>query len=91
MRLASTKLYLQSVASERERLRTGSSTLIDLLLTEERATNVLFSLIAAEAAYASALVELRFATGLLVSRDQQTVQLDEKSLVTITVDELMAW
>ena len=86
-----TKLYLQSVTNERERLRTGSSTLIDLLLTEERATNVLFSMIAAEAAYASALVELRFATGILLSRDQQTVQLDEKSLVTISVDELMAW
>ena len=86
-----TQLYLQSVTSERERLRTGSSTLIDLLLTEERATNVLFSLIAAEAAYASALVELRFATGLLLSKDQQTVQLDEKSLLNITVDELMAW
>ena len=86
-----TKLYLQSVTSERERLRTGSSTLIDLLLTEERATNVLFSMIAAEAAYASALVELRFATGILLSKDQQTVQLDEKSLVTISVDELMAW
>ena len=86
-----TQLYLQSVTNERERLRTGSSTLIDLLLTEERATNVLFSMIAAEAAYASALVELRFATGILLSRDQQTVQLDEKSLVTISVDELMAW
>jgi outer membrane protein TolC len=86
-----TTLYLESVTSERERLRTGSSTLIDLLLTEERATNVLFSMIGAEASYAAALVDLRFATGILLSQDQQQVLLDEHALVTITVDELMAW
>lgn len=86
-----TRLYLESVVNERERLRTGGSTVINLLLTEERATNVLFSSIAAEANYAVSLVELRFASGLLLSKDQQTVMLDEKSLITITPEELLAW
>ena len=86
-----TTLYLESVVNERERLRTGGSTLINLLLTEERATNVLFSSIAAEANYATALVELRFAAGLLLSRDQQQVLLDERSLVDISAEELLAW
>lgn len=86
-----TEYYLQSVENERERLRAGNTTLINLLLTEERATNVLFSTVAAEAALASALVELRFATGALFSEDGKQVMLDEKALVSLSAAELLAW
>jgi outer membrane protein TolC len=59
--------YRRSVDSEMERLRLGTATLIDTILTEQRLTDALLALVDSQLAYAQLLAQLRFEAGLLVS------------------------
>jgi outer membrane protein TolC len=58
--------YRRSVDSEVERLRLGTSTLIDTILTEQRLTDALLALVDGRLAYAQLLAQLRFEAGTLV-------------------------
>jgi outer membrane protein TolC len=59
-------LYRSAVTDEWEKLQLGLSTIIDLILTEDRATQSLLAEIDAETAHAIALARLRLETGTLV-------------------------
>src|SRR5690606_30071302 len=59
-------VYRSAVEDEREKMQLGLSTIIDLVLIEDRLTRSLLDEIAARAAYAQALARLRFETGTLV-------------------------
>ncbi|MEM7586091.1 MAG: TolC family protein [Acidobacteriota bacterium] len=58
--------YREVVAAEVEKLRLGTSTVIDTILTEQRLTDALLSETAAQQRFWQLLAELRFATGTLV-------------------------
>jgi len=61
------EVYRSAVADEREKMQLGLSTIIDLVLIEDRLTRSLLDEIGARAAYAQALARLRFETGVLVT------------------------
>lgn len=63
-------LYRSAIEDERQKLRMGVSTVIDLVLTEDRYTRSLLDEALAGAAYGSAVARLRFVTGRLVSGDE---------------------
>jgi outer membrane protein TolC len=54
------------MTSEQARLRSGDSSLLDTILTEQQATNARLSYIAAQQEYASMLASLRHEAGILV-------------------------
>ncbi len=58
----------QAVDNEVEKLRYGRSTLIDTILTEQRAVEAELTLIGAQAAVAQTVAKLRFDAGLLVEQ-----------------------
>lgn len=65
-RQAAVDFYRQSLDNEVERYRLGQSTTIDVLLTEERQTAAMLSLVAARQTCASLLAQLRHELGALV-------------------------
>ena len=66
-----------ALEGEREKLRLGLGSLVDLLTVEDRLTNSLLNLVDAELAYALALTRLRFATGTIVAPDQAVQTVDQ--------------
>jgi outer membrane protein TolC len=54
-----------AVEGEREKLRAGTGTVIDLILTEDNLTQAQLQVLSARQTYANALVRLRFELGLL--------------------------
>lgn len=75
--------YLNAVESEKQKNRLGISTTLDLLNTEERLTNALVNQIAAQAAFAKALVQLRHETGTLLVDRGGGISVGEGELTTI--------
>jgi outer membrane protein len=67
-RQAST-LYRATVSDERMKVQLGLSTVLDLIVTEDRLVQSLREEVAAEVAYATAVARLRFETGTLVGPD----------------------
>jgi outer membrane protein TolC len=59
-------LYRAAVGDEWEKLQIGLSTIVDLILTEDRLTQSLLDEIDARLNYATAVARLRFETGTLV-------------------------
>ena len=77
-------LYREAVESEREKLRIGTSTIIDVIILGDRLSNALLSEIDSLARYASTIVRLRFETGLLISSSpgkEVTLSVDDFSTV----------
>jgi outer membrane protein TolC len=62
------KTYAMGLANERTKRRLGLSTLIDILNVEDRYNNALLSAVQARQAYASAIAQFLFSTGMLVLR-----------------------
>ncbi len=62
--------YKQSIDAEVEKLKLGSSTLIDTITTQQRLTDAMQALVASQQQYAELLTRLRYETGTLVA--QQT-------------------
>jgi outer membrane protein TolC len=60
------KLYDESLETEIEKFRSGLSTLIDTITTEQRTLNAYIALVGSEQRYAQLLSSLRFQTGTLV-------------------------
>lgn len=59
-------LYTAAVDDERQKLQIGLSTIIDLILTEDRLTQSLVSEVEASLGYAQAVTRLRFEAGSLI-------------------------
>lgn len=60
------RFYEETVTAEQVRFRTGDSSLVDTLLTEQQAANARIALITAQRDYASLLASLLHESGLLV-------------------------
>jgi outer membrane protein len=60
------RLYRSAIEDEREKLKLGKSTVVDMLNTEDRLTRTLLDEVGARLAYAIALARLRFETGTLL-------------------------
>jgi outer membrane protein TolC len=84
MRLASEAVaqYRQVLDAEVDRLRYGTSTVIDALLTEQRLTAARLAEITAQQTYWQLLAELRFATGTLVGHADGGARVEARSLLT---------
>lgn len=68
--------YEVALDGERDKLRLGVGSLVDLLTVEDRLTNSLNSYVNAQLAYAEALVRFRFATGTLLEPDRIVQSVD---------------
>ena len=64
--------YRAALEGERDKLRLGVGSIIDILTIEGRLTEALLDFVSAQQAYALSLVQLRYAAGLLVEPDQAT-------------------
>ena len=69
-------LYEAALEGEKDKLRLAAGSLTDLLTVEGRMTSALVDLVAAQEAYAIALVQLRHATGTLVPADGPVTSID---------------
>ena len=76
-------LYGTAVEDERAKLQLGLSTIIDLVLIEDRLTRSLLEEISANLSYASALTRLRFETGTLVGGASPTFDVTADALMTV--------
>jgi outer membrane protein TolC len=74
-------LYRDAIDDERAKQQLGLSTVIDLIVTEDRLTNSLLSELAAELGYAVAIAQLRFQTDTLIPAAGGSIDYD--SLTTI--------
>lgn len=63
--------YLQTIESERKKLKLGMSTLIDVVIFEDRLTGALSNMISQHLRFATALIRLRYETGTLISKDSK--------------------
>lgn len=61
-----------ALEGERDKLRLGVGSIIDILTIEGRLTQALLDFVSAQHAYAVSLVQLRYAGGLLIEADQAT-------------------
>jgi len=75
-----TRLALQG---ENEKLRLGSSTVIDSVFAEERLTNSRSGLIDARLQQALGLAQLRFESGTILSGDSESPKIERENLVTL--------
>lgn len=75
-------LYRSAVEDERTKLQLGLSTVLDLILTEDRLTQAEIDAVNAQAGYAQAVVLLRFYTGTLLT-PAATPQVVLDNLVTL--------
>lgn len=80
---ASVGFYRSTIEAEIERFRTGESTLVDTILTEDQQTDALLGLVAAQRDYATLVAELRFESGLLVGTGSDERAVVPEYLVTV--------
>ena len=76
-------LFERAVDNEEKKLRAGSSTLIDVISQRDRLTDARRRHVAAQAALARALVELRFQTGTLLADGSPELTLTSTDVTTI--------
>ena len=80
---AAAELYRTAIIDEQLRQGLGLSTVIDLIVTEERLTESLREEISARLSYASAIATLRYETGSLLRPGPVTEAVDLRRLTTI--------
>ena len=76
-------LYRTAVEDERQKMQLGRSTIIELVLIEDRLTRNLLDEVSSMAAYASSLAQLRFQTGTLVTGDAPGFLVTADALTTV--------
>ena len=74
----SVEFFQTALEGERDKLRLGFGSLVDLLTVEDRLTSSLTGLEDAQLSYALALTRLRFATGTIVTPDQAVQTVDRE-------------
>lgn len=77
------QLYRTAVDNERQKLQLGLSTIIDLVLIEERLTRTLLEEVSASLAYASAVARLRFETSTFITAPAPAFGVTVESLTTV--------
>ncbi len=77
------RLFRETVDGEFEKLKLGSSTLVDAIVTEQQQTQALLTVIAAQQEVATLLAQLRFETGTLVEDTEQGFAVDQPSLQSL--------
>jgi outer membrane protein TolC len=77
------RLFERTVINEEKKLRAGSSTLINVLTQRDRLTAARQAQVSAELTLALALVQLRFATGTLLSTDGEVPAVRLSRLTTL--------
>lgn len=77
------RLFQITVDNEKQKLRLGTSTLIDVISFEDRLTDALRQNISEYLRYANALVHLRFETGTLLTIEQQEHLIGMEELITV--------
>ena len=75
--------YKTTMNAEMEKYRAGSSTLIDIIHTEEELTDSLQDLVTTQKEYANYLAALRFETASLFTCDDKSGEVNEADLLTI--------
>ncbi len=75
--------YSQTVEAELEKLRLGSSTLLDAIVTEQQHTQANISLIAAQQEMATLLARLRFETGTILAELDGSFEVGEHTLTRL--------
>jgi outer membrane protein TolC len=65
--------YDQTIVNEQARFRSGDSSLLDTILTEQQATSARLALVTAQQEYTSLLAALRYESGLLVQDNNVTL------------------
>ncbi|MDA0811315.1 MAG: TolC family protein [Verrucomicrobia bacterium] len=79
-----------ALIAENEKLRMGSSTIIDSILAEERLTNSRTGLIDARLQQAKGLAQLRFQSGTLLKAVSENPEISSDDLVTLPPIEISA-
>jgi len=79
------QLFQETVNAEFEKLRLGSSTLIDAIQTEQQKTQAELSVVAALQEFAALLAKLRFESGTLVEPAETGYLVDEARLLSLPV------
>jgi outer membrane protein TolC len=77
------ELFQQTVDAEFEKLRLGSSTLIDAIQTEQQKTQAELSVVTALQEVAALLARLRFESGTLIEPGPTGYQIDEMRLISL--------
>jgi outer membrane protein TolC len=88
--MASMEQTRLALIAENEKLRMGSSTIIDSILAEERLTISRIGLIAARLQQAKGLALLRFQSGTLISASSENPEISSEDLVTLPSIEISA-
>ena len=77
------KIYRQVVADEKDKVRLGMGTVIDLITMADKLQSALLAEVSSQQTYADALLNLRFETGTLISWLGDDSSLNIKNLTTI--------
>ena len=80
-------LYQITVENEKRKLQQEMSTLIDLILYEDRLTNALLNQVSAQFSYAIALARLRYETGTLLNITNEEVSIEYNNFISIPFKE----
>lgn len=75
--------YLLAVENEKQKNQLGTSTILNLINTDEYLTSALSNQLAAQAAFAKALVKLRYETGTLLMEKGDEISVGLGELITI--------
>jgi outer membrane protein len=79
----SVEFYQAALEGEREKLRLGRGSIIDILTVEDRLTVALAQLVQAQLRYSQAIIQLRFASGTLVSPNEPVQSITNETLETL--------
>jgi outer membrane protein TolC len=75
--------FQQSLQDQREKLRLGVGSVVDLLTVEDRLTSALTTQVQAQLNYALALTQLRQATGTIIDANQTSMTVDRDVFFTV--------
>ena len=78
--------FQQSLQDQRDKLRLGIGSVVDLLTVEDRLTSSLTTKVQAQLNYALALTQLRQATGTVIDANQQSLTVDRDVFFTVPFD-----
>jgi len=78
--------YRVALEGEQEKFRLGISQLVNVLTIEDRLTNALSQALSAQLNYATAIENLRFATGTIVDLNKQTQTLEKSTFLVPPFD-----
>jgi outer membrane protein TolC len=79
----SVESYQAALDGQREKLRLGGGSIIDILTVEDRLNTALGQAVQAQLSYFQAIIQLRFASGTLVPASQPVQDISKDVLVTL--------